>query len=460
MEGCAIDSASAQSAHKPLTRPAPSARDAGGAPASAEVRRIPPGPEEAYRTAEDLLEFMRTHCERYGDIFRTSIYGSNVYVINSPQYLHHVLLGNWRNYARRGQAVKRIALSLGNGLISSNGQTWAKQRRLLQPAFTRPSVRALWDAFLRPTTALAERWKDAARRGASVDVTHDVSHAVLETTLRAIFGDDYERVAPHFSLIAEESRNLSFAQACAQLRSIIAQLAEERRERPRESRDILGMMMLGRDRDSGCPMSAAELACQGITLVIAGHETTASVLNWVWYLLSKHPQVEERLLAEIARLRSFDFESVAGLGYLQQVLEEALRTYPPLWLMTRRALESDYLGEYFVPAGTEIYLSPYLLQRHPGLWESPGSFIPDRFADGHSGEQHALATCPFGAGPRNCIGEFFARTEMQVHLALILKDLRLRFEEAQTAQAQPAEFVADINLRSRDHFLMQPQLLC
>lgn len=444
MEGNAIDSALTESARPSFVRLAA---------ASTDSRRIPPGPQAGYDITDDLLEFMQRNFECYGDIYRTSIFGDDVYVINSPEYVRHVLLRNWRNYVRRGQAVKRIALSLGNGLISSNGESWVAQRRLVQPAFTHGSVRELWNAFVRPTAALAERWKEAARRGASIDVTEDVSHAVLEVTLLALFGEDYARVAPHFSLIAEESRNLSFAQTCAQLRSIIAQLAAERHAGGREGCDILGMMMRSRARESGWPMSDTELACQGITLVIAGHETTASVLNWVWYLLAKYPRVEERLLAELGRMRSFDFEAVTALEYMQQALEEALRIYPPLWLMTRRALNDDYLGEYFVPAGTAIYISPYILQRQPRLWECPEDFRPERFADSEHRARHSLATCPFGAGPRNCIGEFFARIEMQVHLALILKDLHLRYEET-----EPAGFVADVNLRSRDHFVMRPQL--
>lgn len=422
---------------------------------SAQSLRIPPGHDQGYQTTEDLLAFMQENFERYGDIYRTSIYGDPVYVINSPEYVHHVLLGNWRNYIRRGQAVKRIALSLGNGLISSNGETWVKQRRFMQPAFTRGSVRSFWEAFVRPTVALRERWRQAALREESVDVTHDVSHAVLEVTLSAIFGEDYARVAPHFALIAEESRDLSFAQTCATLRELIARIAEERRAAGREGQDILSMMMHTRERESGCPMTDGDLARQGITLVIAGHETTASLLNWVWYLLAKHPHVEERLLAELAALGDapLTFETVAGLGYLQQVLEEALRTYPPLWMLTRRAVHGDHLGEYFVPAGTEIYISPFLLQRHPKLWESPADFDPDRFAAEKTKERHPLATCPFGAGPRNCIGELFARIEMQVHLALILKEMHLAYPET-----APAEYVAGVNLLSRDHFIMRPEL--
>src|SRR4029077_18754722 len=136
------------------------------------------------------------------------------------------------------------------------------------------------------------------------------------------------------------------------------------------------------DGDGGRPMPDAQLAREALTLVIAGHETTASVLNWIWYLLSRHPDVETRLVSEVRGLLGSEkpfFESLARLTYTQQVIEEALRPYPPLWLMTRKTINSDTLGDYLVPAGTEIYISPYLLQRHPHLWQDPDRFDPERF---------------------------------------------------------------------------------
>ncbi|MGO9852699.1 MAG: cytochrome P450 [Steroidobacteraceae bacterium] len=428
----------------------------GSIPMSAGNLRIPPGPREGYRSSDDLLSWMQENFRQYGDIYRTSIYGDQVYVINSPQYLEHVLLRNWRNYLRKGQAVKRIALSLGNGLISSNGNTWVKQRRMIQPAFTRESVRALLDTFVKPNVALRDRWRQAAHDANRVDVTRDVSLTVLEVTLLAIFGDDYEKVAPHFALIAEESRNLEFAQTCNALGRLIREIAEERRSAGIEARDILGLMMRTRDRESGDPMSDADLARQGMTLVIAGHETTASVLNWIWYLLARHPQVEVRMQREIDDLLGDglpEFDALGNFTYTRQVIEEALRTYPPLWLMTRRAIKPDQLGDYEVPTGTEIYISPYLLQRHPALWDDPDEFDPGRFGADEARDRHPLATCPFGAGPRNCIGEFFARIEMQIHLLLIARVLRLRHEPG-----PPADFVAGVNLLSRHHFIMRPEL--
>jgi enediyne biosynthesis protein E7 len=423
---------------------------------SADNLPLPPGPAEPYQATDDLLEWMQGNFERYGDVYQASLYGQRTYVINSVEAADQVLLRNWRNYPRKGQAVKRIALSLGNGLISSNGEVWARQRRMLQPAFRKESIKVFFDEFLRVSAALLAKWEKAARAGESVDVTQDVSLAVLEATLVAIFGRDYERVAAQFALVADESRNLEFAQTCISLGKLVAQVAADRRANGVDADDLVGQMMRARDREGGRPMSDAELARHGMTLVIAGHETTASVLNWTWYLLAKHPDVEARVGAEIDALLGDEPLTFARLNefvYLRQVIEEALRTYPPLWLMTRKAHGVDRLGGYHVPAGTEIYISPYLLQRHPKYWEDPDRFDPGRFATGGSEDRHPLASCPFGAGPRNCIGESFARVEMQAHLVLIARALRLRY-----AKEGPADFVAGVNLVSRHHFIMRPEL--
>ena len=418
------------------------------------IARIPPGPSEPYGSGEDLLSWMQQNFQRYGDIYKATIYGGDVYVINAPEYAEYVLLRNWQNFLRKGQAVKRIALSLGAGLISSNGPLWAKQRRMIQPAFTREAVGSLWPVFLRPNVKLRERWTEAARAATPVNVTQDVSNIVLEVTLRAIFGEDYDRVAPQFQIVAEESRNLEFAQTCSALSKVIIDIAHERRARQRQASDILGTMMRSRDREGGRAMPDTQLAREALTLVIAGHETTASVLNWTWYLLSRHPEVEARLVGEICGLLGEEeptFQSLGRFTYTRLVLEEALRTYPPLWLMTRKTVKPDVLGDYVVPAGTEIYISPYLLQRHPQLWRDPDHFDPERFAAGE--DQQRLVMCPFGAGPRNCIGEFLARVEMQLHLMLIASRLQLRYDDP-----RPVGMVAGVNLLSARNFIMQPVL--
>jgi cytochrome P450 len=415
--------------------------------------RVPPGPTESFDPRENLFRWMNENFLKYGDIYRASIFGTGVYVISNPEYCDRILRWNWRNYARSGQVVKRIALLLGNGLIASNGEFWASQRRMIQPAFTRKAICGYTSVIADANLELLHRWKLAADRREMVNVTQDVSLMVLRITLAAIFGDDYATVAPHFSVLADHSaRNLQFAQSFHPLGKIIIQIAEQRRRDSRTASDILGTMMEARDRAHGEPMPDKQLAKEIMTLVVAGHETTAGILNWIWYLLSRHPESQTKLSDEFDQLPwsgAPTMDMLPQYTYTRQVIDEALRLYPPLWLMTRTAIGNDHLGDFFVPAGTEIYISPYLIQRSPGLWEVPDRFDPDRMSPDKTRVRHELAMCPFGAGPRNCIGESFARAETQIHLMMVAKELRLNHNELNSSQ-----FTTGMNLLSKDNFLM------
>jgi cytochrome P450 len=420
------------------------------------LRRIPPGPAEEYKASEDLLNWMSDHFKRFGNIYKASVYGTSIYVISDPRYADYVLRQNWQNY-KKGQAIKRVNLLLGNGLMVSEGNFWKGQRRMIQPAFHNDAIGALTNVITTANIALLKKWEHAAQEKRNVNVTRDISLMVLNVVLISIFGDDYEQIAPHFSILSEESaRDLQFAQAFRSLGKMVVQIAAQRRKENKTSRDILGMLMEARDRESGKGMPDRQLAIEIMTLIVAGHETTASTLNWTWYLLSHNSQVEEKLSTELSNLPESAFPEVGDLpkfAYTRQVIDEALRLYPPGWLMTRKALKDDEVGGYFVPAGTEIYISPYLIQRHPDLWEAPESFNPDRFENDQSRERHALAMLSFSAGPRKCIGEFLARIEMQIHMMTIARHLRLRY-----TGGEPPEFDAGVNLRSKHDFIMTPEI--
>jgi cytochrome P450 len=230
---------------------------------------------------------------------------------------------------------------------------------------------------------------------------------VLKVVLISLFGDDYEQVAPHFNILADEpARNLEFAQRFRPLGKIVSGVAGQRRKQNRTATDMLGILMAARD-PKGQPMPDSQLACEIITLIVAGHETTACTLNWAWYLLSTNAEVEDKLSRELNAVPGSGSPEIGDLAkfvYTRQVLEETLRIYPALWLMTRAALKNDQFGDYFVPAGTEIYISPYLIQRHPAFWEAPNRFNPDRFGPEESRSRHPMTMIPFGAGPRKCIG--------------------------------------------------------
>jgi enediyne biosynthesis protein E7 len=425
---------------------------------SARPFLFPPGPTEHFSSPEGLFHWINQNFERYGDIFKATVYGSVVYVVSAPEYCEHILRRNWLNYPRKGLVVQRIALALGNNLITSNGEAWASQRRMIQPAFTKSAI-GRWTAMMAAVNAeLLHQWSAAAERREMVNVTHDVSLMVLKITLLAIFGEDYDTVAPRFLFFAEEAaRDFRFAQNLVALREPILQIVARRRGENIDAPDILGVMMQGRDRERKRRMADGQLAREIVNLVVAGHETTASLLNWMWYLLASHPESQEKLTAELDAAPWEGHPTIDMLpnyAYTRSVIDEALRLYPPLWLMTRKALNDDRLGEYFVPAGTEIFISPFLIQRSPQLWETPDRFNPDRMSTNKKSERPELALCPFGTGPRKCIGELFARIEIQIHLMMFGKELRLR-----RCERSPPEITTGINLLSKHDLHMIPEIL-
>jgi cytochrome P450 len=421
-----------------------------------EQGRIPPGPAENYDPSEDLLRWMNDQFDRFGSIYRASVYGTDMYVVSDPEYVDHVLRINWRNY-KKGLAIKRIGFLLGNGLMVSEGEFWKSQRRMVQPAFHDKAIGALINVISAANIALLKKWKDAAQERESVNITSDLSHMVLKVVLLSIFGDDYEQVAPHFNILSDEwARNLQFAQRFTPLGKMVSGVAGQRRKQNRTATDMLGMLMAARD-PKGQAMPDGQLVREIMTLIVAGHETTASTLNWTWYLLSKSAEVAEKLSSELNAVPGSGSPEIGDLAkfvYTRQVIEETLRLYPAGWLMTRAALKDDRLGDYFVPAGTEIYISPYLIQRHPAFWEAPDRFNPDRFGPDESRTRHPMTMIPFSAGPRRCIGESLARMEMQIHLMTIAKHLRLR-----SVGEQPIQLEAGVNLRNKHDFIMTPEFI-
>ena len=415
---------------------------------------IPPGPEEKYRSSEDLLEWMARQFQTFGDTYKACVYGTSMYGTRDVEFAHHVLVENWQNYVK-GQGIRRVALLLGKGLMVSKGEFWKRQRRMIQPAFHQESVATAIKPICAVNTELLRKWALAAGRNESVNVTRDVSRMALEVVLRFVFGDDYELASSHFGLVSEEpARNMEFASSFRGLAGIILDVTSRRRNDGEGGRDVLGQLMQARDPQNGEHMEDAQLVDEILTLIVAGHETTASTLNWTWYLISQHPEVEEKLANELNGLPStLEFDDLSKFPYTRQVIEEAMRLYPAGWLMTRSALHDDQLGKYFVPAGTEIYIPPYFIQRHPDLWEEPDRFDPDRFHPENLKLRHRLAAIPFSAGPRNCIGGLFARVEMQIHLMTIASCLRMRY-----VPCRPVELDAGVNLRSKFDFIMYPEV--
>jgi cytochrome P450 len=324
---------------------------------------------------------------------------------------------------------------------------------MMQPMFHRKVITRFAAVISEANERLLARWAPLAARGEPVNVTEEMSELTLEIVLRSIFGSDLDRLArqpggnPFEVVTREPARDLRFAFKFRQLGKLIAELVRRRRETREEHFDYVAMLMDARDKESGEPMSERELIDEVMTLVVAGHETTASGLNWVWYLLSQHPEAEAKLHAELdaaADEPAPSLSAMEALPYTRQVIDEALRLYPPGWLLSRRAIAADTLSGYALPAGTDVLLSPYFLHRHPRYWKDAEAFRPERFAPENEAERPRFAYMPFAAGPRHCIGETFALYEMLVHLYNVARRYRLRHESK-----EPIELEAQVNLRTR-----------
>ncbi|MDR2215988.1 MAG: cytochrome P450 [Nevskiaceae bacterium] len=429
---------------------------------------LPPESDQRFDigSTPDSLDRMRHIYSQLGDAYRVWAPGrdSHTWVFNHPDDVRRILITNWRNYTK-GVGFDRIKMLLGNGIIVSEGEFWKRQRRMLQPTFHR-RILARFDRVIAQANArLLERWESACDRGEPVNVTNDMSTMTLEVILRAIFGDDVDAMTaggsnPFAVLTDESARDLRFAYEVRKLTTLLGKVIAARRAASStsatpptddENPNYLSMLLSARDKDSGEMMTDREILDEVMTLIIAGHETTANALNWTWYLLGEHPQVEARLHAEIDAMPEelvASLQSMETLRYAYNVLREALRLYPPVWVISRRTIAPDTLAGYTVPADTDVFFSPWFVHRHPQFWSEPERFMPERFDDGDN--RPKLAYVPFSAGPHHCIGETLSFFEMLVHLNRFARRFRLR-----RVDTRPVQLEAAINLRATEPFIMR-----
>jgi enediyne biosynthesis protein E7 len=425
---------------------------------------LPPGPAEGFDLggSDESLARLSRYFAEFGDIYRVFAPGRGVYnyVINHPDDIKRVLLSNHRNYTK-GEGMDRVKILLGNGIMTSEGDFWRRQRRMMQPSFHRRVIDQ-FSALLREVNdKFAASWADKAARGEPVNLSDDTSELTLEIVLRSIFGSDLARLekqlgANPFEVVAkEQNRDLKFAFRFRSLTKLVAELINRRRREPEEHFDFLSMLMATRDRETDEAMSDKELIDEVLTLIVAGHETTAAALTWTWYLISQHPDTAARLQAEAdtGSDRMLGLDAAESLQFTHQVLQETLRLYPPGWLITRRTLEADELGGYPIAPRTDVFISPYMLHRHPAFWSEPEEFRPERFAGADAEERHRFAYIPFAVGPRHCIGENMAMFEMLVHVHAMSRRFRLT-----RASEEPIELEAQINLRPRSNLLMRVEI--
>ncbi len=424
--------------------------------------RKPPGPEEPVALGIDpeTLQTLTSLQQQYGDmVSMTRPNGRLAYFINDAVEVRRILTRRHAKY-RKGPGFERVKMLLGNGLIVSDGDVWRRSRRMIQPAFGRQNIHKLLEVMVACSERRATQWQSLAQSGENCNITAETSDFSLELILISIFGPDYEsRIVAEgdnpFAFLSEDStRDLSVVMKVRHLRELLTSIIEDRRSRGSDGGfDFLAMYLEAEDKN-GVAFSNAELLDELMTLIVAGFETSANTLSWAWYLISQHPDVESLLLNEIENCMPEDgfitTETLASMTYTQQVLEETLRLYPPVWLFTRRSNEDDELEHFDVPPGTDIYLSPFVLQRSAHYWTDPEQFDPQRF-DPEQQAKKDRPFFPFSLGPRRCVGEYFSFMEMKVHLGLLLPKFRM----LSTTKTVP-ELELGINLRSTDDIILKP----
>ena len=419
-------------------------------------------PTQIPRIQRDPLAFLLENAQAHGDFIHFPLGLWDVYLLNDPALIKHVLQDNNRNYNKNTIQYNTLSVVTGRGLLTSDGETWRRQRRLIQPAFHRRRIAQLGDLMVSATRNMVDRWEAA---GVPLDIDAEMMQLSLEIVGKALFSLDLSQSAGELTravlttldyvvyrastpiaapLWWPTRRNGRFLAARRLLNNVIAEMVQNRRaqlaagQQPPD--DLLTMLLEARDPESGDGMSDTQIRDEIITLLIAGHETVASGLTWSYYLLAQRPDIVDRLQAELDGVldgRSPAMTDLPQLHLTRAIFDETLRLYPPAWIITRRAIAADRLGSGEIPANGLILISPYVIHRHPDFWPEPEQFNPDRFLPGADDGRPRFAYIPFGGGPRLCIGDQFALTEAQLIIAEVARRGRLELLPDQKVVMEP-----------------------
>jgi cytochrome P450 len=394
-----------------------------------------------------------------------------VLMVNEPEGVRRVLLDNVANYPKEKLGDEFFTAMFGEGLLSAPPAKWRIHRKVMAPSFGTRWVDSYAPAMVESTLAFAQHW-DVLAEAAEIDIAAEMNVLTLKIICRTMFSSDAEELAAHasdalefaqksmeFGLLdilpligpprikhAQDAIRARFKSMDAAIYRLIGEREQIRDEAPK---DFLTRLVAAKDPDDGVGLSAAEVRDEVITIFMAGHETTAVTMTWVWYLLSQHPAEEAELHKELDTVlggRAPTVEDLPNLPYTRMVIEEAMRVYPPApGLSMRVAKEADELCGFKVTPGLQVIVSPWILHRHRRLWDDPERFDPTRFSKELSDKRPRFAYLPFGGGPRICIGATLAMTEAILILAVLAQRFRLRLKERQEIKLQ-----ARITLRPKN----------
>ena len=417
----------------------------------------------------DPLGFFTSTRREHGDVVRLKFGPYVYYLVSDPSVVKHVLVDNPKGYTKSRNYIG-LKITLGEGLLTSEGEHWRKQRKLAQPAFHRDKLAGFADQMSMATRDMLTRWRAEPASDQPFDLHVEMMRLTFRIVGLTLFSADVDGdakdvgqaldVAMHWANQYAEAlfpippsvptpANLRFKKAKKTIDDVVFRLIAERRAQAAVSgefgSDLLGMLMAATEdpdaaADARTGMSDQELRDEIITMILAGHETTANLLSWTFHLLARHPEIEARVREEAIRVlgdRDPALEDVKSLTFARMVIEEGLRLYPPAWVFERQAIAEDTLGDFAVEKGAIIGICPYVIHRHPDHWENPETFDPERFLPERSAGRARYAYIPFGGGPRTCVGNHFAMMEAQILLAMIVREQRLDLVPGHPAVLDP-----------------------
>ena len=392
------------------------------------------------------------------DIIARRLLWRRRFIINEPNAIRHVLLDNAANYTKSELSRRLLEPGLGRGLLTSEGETWRRHRRIMAPAFDHRSIIGYAPIITEVTAGLLAQW-DALADSIEIDVAAAMMHTTLHIISRAMFSSDsdeivdvVERGVGQYQAIVRPNlldllrfpvwltRRRRATGAFDEFDKSVDRLLSTRGREPNsEPKDLLARLVAARDTETGGGMTAQEVRDQVVTIFMAGHETTAQALAWTWYLLSLHPAAEAKLHDELSTVlggRTPRYEDLASLRYTRMVIEESMRLYPPAHTMAREPIATDHVLGHRIPAGALVLIVPWLLHRKPSLWEHPDRFDPERFSSERVLARPRFSYIPFGAGQRICIGAAFAMTEAMLILAMVAQRYRLHLKPGHPIEPQ------------------------
>jgi cytochrome P450 len=424
----------------------------------------------------DTLTFLRRSFEQHGDFIEYPVGLFSAFQLTAPDLIEHVLLHNYANYSKDTIQFNTLAEVTGQGLLTSSGDFWLQQRRLAQPAFHRRYLPEMATVIVQATERLCQRWEKLAHNNSVIDLDAEMMQVTLEIIGELLFNADLSDRSGELAQAVNELLDYIMFRAYNPLWGLVSWLPTRRQRRFWRALALLDRLIeqcsvAGEQYSvassqysvvSGRYSVASMLAETGMgqealqdelmTFLIAGHETSASGLTWLFYLLSQDEAVRKQLESEVDGLngRSPTITDLPQLPYLTQVMQETLRRYPPSWLISRRALADDRLCDTTIPHRSYVIISPYAIHHHPDYWPNPDRFDPDRFAPDQADRRPRFAYIPFGGGPRLCIGDRLAQLEMQLITAMITQRFRLCLVEGHQVQA-----VGRVTIRPRDGMAMR-----